>query len=114
MATGNLDSGSVLPAIQAPPGQEVQPFWNTPRANSRAVSRIDYLEDRLTEQERSTQRLVDRAYKIKEDIIDNLNLTHGTWREEKRARELLQDHIRTITDAVQKLGSDIRVSTIYV
>jgi hypothetical protein len=50
-----------------------------------------------------------RAYKIKEDIIDNLNITHGTWQEEKRNRQLLQEHIRTITDVVRKLSRDILV-----
>lgn len=50
------------------------------------------------------------AYKIKEDIIDNLNITHGTWQEEKRSRQLLQEHIRTITDVVRKLSRDIMVS----
>ena len=46
---------------------------------------------------------------IKEDIIDNLNITHSTWQEEKRNRELLQEHIRTITDVVRKLNRDITV-----
>ena len=58
------------------------------------------------------QSLLDRAFKIKEDIIDNLNLQHGTWQEEKHARALLQEHIRTITDVVRKLSRDIQVSTV--
>ena len=60
-------------------------------------------------QEKTTAALLERAYKIKEDLIDNLNFTHGTWQDEKQARELLQEHIRTITDVVRKLSRDIGV-----
>lgn len=49
------------------------------------------------------------CHQIKEDIIDNLNITQETWMEEKRNRELLQEHIRTITDVVRKLNRDITV-----
>lgn len=69
--------------------------------------RIDHLEERITAQERNTQGLIDRAFKIKEDVIDSLNFTHGTWNEEKQARGLLQEHIRTITAVVNRLNSDI-------
>lgn len=51
----------------------------------------------------------DKAMKIKEDVVDNLNLTHSTWQGEKRQRELLQEHIRSITDLVRKLDRDIKV-----
>lgn len=53
--------------------------------------------------------LSDRAMRIKEDVIDNLNLTHSTWQGEKKQRELLQDHIRSITELVKKLDRDIKV-----
>ena len=66
-----------------------------------------------TLQEKTTAGLLERAYKIKEDLIDNLNFTHGTWQDEKQARELLQEHIRTITDVVRKLSKDIVVSLCY-
>ena len=56
------------------------------------------------------QALIDRAFKIKEDVIDSLNFTQGTWNEEKQARGLLQEHIRTITACVNKLNGDIAVS----
>ena len=61
-------------------------------------------------QERTTQGLIDRAYKIKEDVIDSLNFTHGSWTEEKNARVVLQEHIRTITAVVNRLNADIAVS----
>ena len=83
--------------------------WRSPRGSDPHTPRLNYLEDRLQAQERTTQNLIDRAYKIKENIIDNLNITHGTWQEEKRSRELLQEHIRTITDIVRKLSRDIQV-----
>ncbi|KAK3791361.1 hypothetical protein RRG08_012543 [Elysia crispata] len=70
-------------------------------------SRIEQIEDRLSLQERNTQALIDRAFKIKEDVIDSLNFTQGTWNEEKQARGLLQEHIRTITACVNKLNGDI-------
>lgn len=77
---------------------------------NRGQSRLDILEDRLAQQERSTATVMDRAFKIKEDVIDSLNFTHGTWQEEKHARSLLQEHIRTITAIVNKLNNDIAVS----
>ena len=51
----------------------------------------------------------DRAMRIKEDVIENLNITHSTWQGEKRQRELLQEHIRSITDLVRKMDKDMRV-----
>ncbi|CAH1796182.1 unnamed protein product [Owenia fusiformis] len=73
----------------------------------RVPSRLDVLESRLYHQEKTSDTLLSRAYKIKEDIIDSLNYTHGTWQEEKHARELLQEHIKTITAVVKKLNKDI-------
>ncbi|KAK3098260.1 hypothetical protein FSP39_017666 [Pinctada imbricata] len=81
-------------------GREVERY-------SRGPSRLDILEERLTQQERNTQAMLDRAFKIKEDVIDSLNFTHGTWQDEKHARNMLQEHIRTITAVVNKLNSDI-------
>ena len=45
-------------------------------------------------------------------MIDSLNFTQGTWNEEKQARGLLQEHIRTITAVVNKLNGDISVSLV--
>ncbi|XP_070541707.1 protein FAM81A-like [Ptychodera flava] len=71
--------------------------------------RLDVIEDRLLHQEKTTQSLLDRAFKIKEDIIDSMNLTHGTWQGEKQARDLLQEHIRTITLVVKRLSREIEI-----
>ena len=51
--------------------------------------------------------------RIKEDVVENLNLTHSTWQGEKKQRELLQEHIRSITELVKKLDRDIKVSAGY-
>lgn len=53
---------------------------------------------------------LERAMRIKEDVVENLNLTHSSWQGEKKQRELLQEHIRSITELVKKLDRDIKVS----
>ncbi|XP_050402586.1 protein FAM81A [Patella vulgata] len=68
---------------------------------------LDALEDRISQQEVNTQGLLQRTMKIKEDVIDSLNFTHGTWNDEKHARTLLQEHIRSITAVVNRLNHDI-------
>ncbi|KAH3842351.1 protein FAM81A-like [Dreissena polymorpha] len=77
------------------------------RATSRNPSRLDLLEDRIAQQEKNTQSVIERAFKTKEDVIESLNFTHGTWQEEKHARNMLQEHIRTITAVVNRLNNDI-------
>lgn len=77
------------------------------RGPSRNPSRLDILEERLAQQEKNTQDLIERAFKTKEDVIESLNFTHGTWQEEKHARNMLQEHIRTITAVVNRLNNDI-------
>lgn len=72
-------------------------------------SRLSVIETRLAQQEHTTNALLDRALRIKKDVIESLDLTHVSWSEEKNARRLLQDHIRTITDVVRKLSRDIEV-----
>ncbi|XP_061174278.1 protein FAM81A-like isoform X2 [Saccostrea echinata] len=114
-----------LPILRAPYDTQDEPFQRpSPRNNepetrvlpysgnnterqSRGPSRLDLLEERLAQQEKNSQNLVDRAFKIKEDVIDSLNFTHGTWQEEKHARNMLQEHIRTITAVVNRLNNDI-------
>ncbi|WAR00214.1 LOW QUALITY PROTEIN: FA81A-like protein [Mya arenaria] len=77
------------------------------RGTSRNPSRLDILEDRIAQQEKNSQAVMDRAFKTKEDVIESLNYTHGTWQEEKHARSMLQEHIRTITAVVNRLNGDI-------
>ncbi|XP_048736253.1 protein FAM81A-like isoform X2 [Ostrea edulis] len=90
------------------PETRIMPYsGNNTERQSRGPSRLDLLEERLAQQEKNSQNLVDRAFKIKEDVIDSLNFTHGTWQEEKHARNMLQEHIRTITAVVNRLNNDI-------
>ncbi|XP_064609737.1 protein FAM81A-like [Liolophura sinensis] len=96
-------SGSNLPVLRRS-GHELADQYIM-----QAPSRLEVLEDRLNQQERNTQRLIERAFKIKEDVLDSLNFSKGTWQEEKHSREMLAEHIRNITAVVNKLNSDIGI-----
>ena len=69
--------------------------------------RMENLEDRLAIQEKTTRSLVDRALTVKEDIIESLSIAQMSWQGEKKARSLLQEHIRTITTVVKRLSREI-------
>ena len=71
------------------------------------LSRMENLEDRLVHQEKRTRSLVDRALSVKEDIIESLSIAQISWQGEKRARTLLQEHIRMITTVVKRLSREI-------
>lgn len=68
---------------------------------------MENLEDRLAIQEKTTRSLVDRALTVKEDIIESLSIAQMSWQGEKKARSLLQEHIRTITTVVKRLSREI-------
>jgi hypothetical protein len=73
------------------------------------VSRMNFLEDRLMYQEKTTRSLVERALRVKEDIVESLSYAQMSWQGEKKARALLQEHIRTITSVVKRLSREIEV-----
>ena len=75
---------------------------------------VAQLEDRLSQQERTTRSLIEHAFRVKDDVIASLNTARGTWQSEAESRELLQEHIRAITDVVRKLGRDIQVVSLVV
>ena len=52
----------MLPAIS---GGEME-VWQSPRVGRETISRVEVLEDRLRRQEKTTQSLLDRAYRVKE------------------------------------------------
>jgi len=56
--------------------------------------------------------MADKSMKIKEDVVENLSLTHSSWHDEKKQRESLQEHMRGITDLIKRLERDIKVSCI--
>lgn len=115
MARQSARSDSRLPTVRQSYPQyveETQVELSSPRLRNRSNPNVSYMqsvEGRLAFQEETIQKLLDRAYKVKEDIIDVLGITQHSWQEEKRARQLLQDHIQTITDVVRKLSRNIEV-----
>ncbi|XP_053151893.1 protein FAM81B isoform X1 [Hemicordylus capensis] len=74
-----------------------------------AGSRVNYLEDRISNQERTTAVLLDQAFRIKDDIVSHLQGNKGFQQGEFVARQLLENHIQTITSIVKKLSHDIEV-----
>ena len=73
------------------------------------MSNFDDLDVRLSHQEMTTEALVDRANRIKDEVTSTLNLTQGTWEEERHARKVLQEHIHAITEVVRNLSRDVHV-----
>ena len=71
------------------------------------LSRMENLEDRLALQEKTTRSLVEKALTAKEDVIESLSFAQMSWQGEKKARTLLQEHIRTITTVVKRLSKEI-------
>ncbi|MGH0181093.1 UNVERIFIED_CONTAM: hypothetical protein FKN15_006295 [Acipenser sinensis] len=74
-------------------------------------SRMNFLEDRLSNQDRTTAALLEQAFRIKEDLITNLRGTQGTYQAETAARTLLENHIQSITNIVKQLSADIEEMT---
>ncbi|XP_061478462.1 protein FAM81B [Rhineura floridana] len=72
-------------------------------------SRVNSLEDRLSSQERTTAVLLDQAFRIKDGIVSYLQGNKGFYQGETKARQLLENHIQTITSIVKKLSHDIEV-----
>jgi len=70
-------------------------------------SKIYHIEERLKRQEDTTRALIDRALRIKEDIVNTQDFTRGTFSDERKNRQLLEEHIRVITAVCKKLNSDI-------
>ena len=113
MTTPRTTRETILPVLRTSYaddyGRDIGVYTPRDRNTDRGTSRLEFLEDRLLVQEKNTHTLLDRAYKIKEDILENLNYAHGTWQDEKHARQLLHDHVRTITEVVRKISRDIQV-----
>ncbi|NXK72799.1 FA81B protein, partial [Amazona guildingii] len=71
--------------------------------------RARLLEQRLSSQERTMAFLLHQAFQIKDDIIAYLQGGQGYQHGETAARQLLENHIQTITSIVKKLSQDIEV-----
>uniref|UniRef100_A0A8C4XZK1 Family with sequence similarity 81 member B n=1 Tax=Gopherus evgoodei TaxID=1825980 RepID=A0A8C4XZK1_9SAUR len=92
MAVNLVGGQAFLPAIPMIPG-----------------NRVNLLENRLSSQERTTAVLLDQAFRIKDDIVSYLKGSKGHQQGETTARQLLENHIQTITSIVKKLSHDIEV-----
>ncbi|NWU96447.1 FA81B protein, partial [Upupa epops] len=73
------------------------------------ADRAHLLEERLSSQERTTAFLLHQAFQIKDDIVSCLQGSKGCQYGENAARQLLENHIQTITSIVKKLSQDIEV-----
>ncbi|XP_070599130.1 protein FAM81B [Erythrolamprus reginae] len=82
-----------------------QPFL--PAIPNVSGSRVNSLEDRLSNQERTTAVLLDQAFRIKDGIVSYLQGNNSFQQGEVAAHQLLQNHIQTITSVVKKLSHDI-------
>ncbi|XP_077203755.1 protein FAM81B isoform X3 [Paroedura picta] len=72
-------------------------------------SRVNSLEDRISNQERTTAVLLDQAFRIKDGIVSYLQGNKGFQQGEAVAHQLLENHIQTITSIVKKLSHDIEM-----
>lgn len=84
-----------------------QPFL--PAIPNVSGSRVNSLEDRLSNQERTTAVLLDQAFRIKDGLVSYLQGNKNFQQGEATAHQLLENHIQTITSVVKKLSHDIEV-----
>ncbi|NXP12488.1 FA81B protein, partial [Thinocorus orbignyianus] len=80
-----------------------------PSPPPRPEDRAHLLEERLSNQEKTTAFLLHQAFRIKDDIVSYLQGRNGYQHREAAARRLLENHIQTITSIVKKLSQDIEV-----
>ncbi|KAJ7335766.1 hypothetical protein JRQ81_013707 [Phrynocephalus forsythii] len=80
-----------------------------PAIPSISGNRVNSLEDRLSNQERTTAVLLDQAFRIKDGIVSYLQGNKGFQPGEATARQLLENHIQIITSIVKKLSHDIEM-----
>nr|XP_028603849.1 protein FAM81B isoform X1 [Podarcis muralis]XP_028603850.1 protein FAM81B isoform X1 [Podarcis muralis]XP_028603851.1 protein FAM81B isoform X1 [Podarcis muralis]XP_028603852.1 protein FAM81B isoform X1 [Podarcis muralis] len=108
-ALTSIEAASSIPMMMAGQsgGSQSQSFLPTiPHVSG---SRVHSLEDRLSNQERTTAVLLDQAFRIKDGLVSYLHGNKGVQQGETAARQLLENHIQTITSIVKKLSHDIEV-----
>ncbi|XP_014353616.1 protein FAM81A isoform X2 [Latimeria chalumnae] len=74
-----------------------------------SASRVDWLESRIINHEKTTAALVEQTFSIKEDLVRSLHGVENKGEEEQVARQLVEEHIRNITAIVKQLNRDIEV-----
>ncbi|XP_009300072.2 protein FAM81B isoform X1 [Danio rerio] len=70
---------------------------------------IGYMERRVTNQEHTLNSLLEKAMKIRDDVVTGLHAAQGSALMESSARKLLENHIQIITHIVKQLSKDIQV-----
>lgn len=105
--TFNFCSTSLVVPLDRTPSQ---PFL--PAIPNVSGIRVNSLEDRLSNQERTTAVLMDQAFRIKDGIVSYLQGNKNFQQGESAAHQLLENHIQTITSVVKKLSHDIEVSAV--
>lgn len=69
--------------------------------------RVEILEDRLSNQEKTTTILLDQAFKIKEDASMLRGNRGQHW--DMMAQRLLENHMQTVIQIIKQLSRDIEV-----
>ncbi|XP_067838278.1 protein FAM81B [Heptranchias perlo] len=72
-------------------------------------SHLQIMDDRISNQERTTATLLEQAFRIKEDIITYLRGNQGNYPVERISQQLLENHIQVITSILKQLSTDIEV-----
>lgn len=67
------------------------------------------MERRVTNQEQTLNSLLEKAMKIRDDVVTGLHAAQGSTLMESSARKLLENHIQIITHIVKQLSKDIQV-----
>ncbi|XP_007891265.2 protein FAM81B [Callorhinchus milii] len=83
-----------------------QSFLHIPMASKNHLQIID---DRLSNQERTTATLLEQAFRIKEDIIASLKGKQNNQTVVGVSQQLLEKHIQIITGILKQLSTDIEV-----
>lgn len=65
--------------------------------------------DEMSRSDLTLATLLEKAFRIKEDMSKDLQSTQGSVLMEASARKLLENHIQTITHIVKQLSKDIQV-----
>lgn len=63
----------------------------------------------ISKPEQTLGILLEKAFRVKEDVINSLHATQGSVLMEASARKLLENHIQIITNIVKQLSKDIQV-----
>uniref|UniRef100_A0A8C5M050 Family with sequence similarity 81 member B n=1 Tax=Leptobrachium leishanense TaxID=445787 RepID=A0A8C5M050_9ANUR len=69
------------------------------------TARVEGIEDRIFNQEKTTTILLDQAFKIKDDVSKMRGMRGSQW--DTVAQRFIENHMQTITEIVKQLSRDI-------